>query len=31
VIVRGGTEIRAINADPGIVLTTVAKKQSRGD
>ena len=31
VIVRGGTEIRAINADPGIFLTTVAKKQSRGD
>lgn len=31
VIVHGGTEFRAINTDPGIVLTTVASKQSRGD
>ena len=30
-IVHGGAEIRAINADLGIVLTTVAKKQSRGE
>jgi len=27
VIVNGGTEFHAINTDPGIVLTTVAKKQ----
>jgi len=31
VIVHGGAEFRAINADPGIVLTTVANKQLRGD
>ena len=31
VIVHGGAEFRAINTDPGIVLTTVANKQSRGD
>jgi hypothetical protein len=31
VIVRGGAEFRAINTDPGIVLTTVASKQSHGD
>jgi len=31
VIVRGGTEFRAINTDPGIVLTTVGKKQFPGE
>jgi hypothetical protein len=31
VIVHGGGEFRAINADPGIVLTTFGSKQSRGD
>jgi len=31
VIVAGGAEIRAINSDPGIDLTTVARKQSRRD
>lgn len=27
VIVRGGTEMRAINSDPGSVVTTIAEKQ----
>lgn len=27
VIVRGGTEMRAINTDPGAVITTIAEKQ----
>ena len=31
VIVHGGAEFRAINTDPGIVLTTFGSKQSRGD
>jgi hypothetical protein len=31
VIVLGGTEFRAINTDPGIVLTTVGKKQFLGE
>ena len=31
VIVHGGAEFRAINTDPGIVLTTVANKQSHRD
>jgi hypothetical protein len=31
VIVQSGAEFRAINADPGIVLTTVANKQVRGE
>lgn len=31
VIVHGGAGFRAINTDPGVVITTVAKKQSRSD
>ncbi len=31
VIVHGGAEFQAINTDPGIVVTTVANRQSRGD